>query len=542
MVEAARRRAAELGARRTSTSPSRTPRSSPLADASFDGALCRFGVMLVPDCVRAARELAARRPARRTDRGRRLGRERAEPVDDGDRSGGAAARAHRPSRPGGTRPLPARGARPAAQRSSSRPDSRCSTRRRSPSPGVPGRSTSGGTITLDTSRMLSLLVERLDVADIARVRQASSERLAPYLADDGSRRGARSRTRCARDARAVTRQTLWRSCSRRTASTDATPAPPAVEWREPDLNRRHHGFQPCALPTELPRRGRPVVATTVPRHVVRRVSVSIIGAPLDLGQGRRGVDMGPSAIRYAGLEERLAGVRVPRRRPRQRRDAGAGVARGRRHARALPPRDPRGMRASSPRVVADGDRGSASRSCWEATTRSDSGTLAGLAAAAGEPRGRDLDRRARRPQHAGDVTDRATSTGCRSPRRSVSPGRAFAHPGLVLPAVDPERVVLLGIRSLDPDEQELVRAPGHPRDHDEPDRPRRDRAGRRARRSSGPPAPASSTSRSTSTRSTRRSRRVSARPCRAGSPIARRTSRASSRPSRARSARSSSSR
>ena len=24
-------------------------------------------------------------------------------------------------------------------------------------------------------------------------------------------------------------------------------------WREPDLNRRHHGFQPCALPAELPR-------------------------------------------------------------------------------------------------------------------------------------------------------------------------------------------------------------------------------------------------------------------------------------------------
>src|SRR5574340_1054417 len=27
------------------------------------------------------------------------------------------------------------------------------------------------------------------------------------------------------------------------------------EWRGPDLNRRHHGFQPCALPAELPRRG-----------------------------------------------------------------------------------------------------------------------------------------------------------------------------------------------------------------------------------------------------------------------------------------------
>jgi arginase len=35
------------------------------------------------------------------------------------------------------------------------------------------------------------------------------------------------------------------------------------------------------------------------------MKAAIIGAPLDLGAGRRGVDMGPSAIRYAGLEERL---------------------------------------------------------------------------------------------------------------------------------------------------------------------------------------------------------------------------------------------
>ena len=34
--------------------------------------------------------------------------------------------------------------------------------------------------------------------------------------------------------------------------------------------------------------------------------VAVIGAPLDLGAGRRGVDMGPSAIRYAGLEQQLA--------------------------------------------------------------------------------------------------------------------------------------------------------------------------------------------------------------------------------------------
>ncbi|HEY2219487.1 MAG TPA: arginase family protein, partial [Gaiellaceae bacterium] len=33
--------------------------------------------------------------------------------------------------------------------------------------------------------------------------------------------------------------------------------------------------------------------------------VAVIGAGLDLGAGRRGVDMGPSAIRYAGLDERI---------------------------------------------------------------------------------------------------------------------------------------------------------------------------------------------------------------------------------------------
>jgi arginase len=34
--------------------------------------------------------------------------------------------------------------------------------------------------------------------------------------------------------------------------------------------------------------------------------VAILGAPLDLGSHRRGVDMGPSALRYSGLSDRLA--------------------------------------------------------------------------------------------------------------------------------------------------------------------------------------------------------------------------------------------
>src|SRR6185295_19041723 len=36
--------------------------------------------------------------------------------------------------------------------------------------------------------------------------------------------------------------------------------------------------------------------------------LSIIGAPLDLGQDRRSVDMGPSALRVANLNKRLASI------------------------------------------------------------------------------------------------------------------------------------------------------------------------------------------------------------------------------------------
>ena len=37
-------------------------------------------------------------------------------------------------------------------------------------------------------------------------------------------------------------------------------------------------------------------------------SLSIIGVPLDLGASRRGVDMGPSALRVTGLARQLAEI------------------------------------------------------------------------------------------------------------------------------------------------------------------------------------------------------------------------------------------
>lgn len=41
---------------------------------------------------------------------------------------------------------------------------------------------------------------------------------------------------------------------------------------------------------------------------MKQLDISIIGVPLDFGQSRRGVDMGPSAIRYAGAVDRLEAI------------------------------------------------------------------------------------------------------------------------------------------------------------------------------------------------------------------------------------------
>src|SRR5215471_12530591 len=41
---------------------------------------------------------------------------------------------------------------------------------------------------------------------------------------------------------------------------------------------------------------------------MRQSHIAVIGAPLDLGQDRRGVDMGPSALRVANLNHRVASL------------------------------------------------------------------------------------------------------------------------------------------------------------------------------------------------------------------------------------------
>jgi arginase len=73
----------------------------------------------------------------------------------------------------------------------------------------------------------------------------------------------------------------------------------AVIVRQEDANRRRHS------PFRLIGQGPDVSLAGVSAQPEKR-HVALIGAPLDLGAGRRGVDMGPSAIRYAELAEHLA--------------------------------------------------------------------------------------------------------------------------------------------------------------------------------------------------------------------------------------------
>ena len=52
----------------------------------------------------------------------------------------------------------------------------------------------------------------------------------------------------------------------------------------------------------------PLVATSFPPSGTQSLpprNIRVLGVPLDMGASRRGVDMGPSAMRVAGLEARL---------------------------------------------------------------------------------------------------------------------------------------------------------------------------------------------------------------------------------------------
>jgi arginase len=191
--------------------------------------------------------------------------------------------------------------------------------------------------------------------------------------------------------------------------------------------------------------------------VAARRQVAIIGAALDLGAGRRGVDMGPSAIRYAGLNDRLDGLGYD---VLDWSDVETAVLEATeetdRTARYLPE-----IKAACGRVanlvgialaqgahplVLGGDHSVAL------------GTLGGLAKARGaggvlwiDAHG-DLNTPESSPSGNVHGMPLAAAIG-------LADGR-FASDAWTIPAVEPHRVALVGLRSLDVREQERIRELG----------------------------------------------------------------------------------
>ena len=185
--------------------------------------------------------------------------------------------------------------------------------------------------------------------------------------------------------------------------------------------------------------------------------IAIIGATLDLGQGRRGVDMGPSAIRYAGLEERLVGLGYT---VRDEGNVETAVA----EATAL-----RDERARFLPEIHDTCELIAARVA-EVTTRGAVplvlggdhsvalGTLGGLASVHGAGGVLWID--AHSDINTPETSPSGNVHGMALAAALGLAGHGFESEVWPLPAVDPKRVALVGTRLLDDGERTLLREAG----------------------------------------------------------------------------------
>ena len=189
----------------------------------------------------------------------------------------------------------------------------------------------------------------------------------------------------------------------------------------------------------------------------RNLEIAIIGAALDLGQGRRGVDMGPSAIRYAGLEERLISLGYT---VRDEGNVETAVA----EATAL-----RDERARFLPEIHDTCELIAAR-VVQATERGDLplvlggdhsvalGTLGGLASVHGPGGVLWID--AHSDINTPETSPSGNVHGMALAAALGLAGEGFGSEHWPLPAVDPGRVALIGVRQLDDGERRLLRETG----------------------------------------------------------------------------------
>ncbi|MEK4920513.1 arginase [Cytobacillus sp. FSL R5-0569] len=186
-------------------------------------------------------------------------------------------------------------------------------------------------------------------------------------------------------------------------------------------------------------------------------NISIIGMPMDLGQLRRGVDMGPSAIRYAGIENRLQELNhqvddlgdIEIGRSTEQIDKETGL-------RNLD------LIAEKTKILADQVDGVVKKGAFPLVLGGDHsiaiGTLAGLL------------------QHYhnlgviwydahGDLNTADTSPSGNIHGMSLAVALGYGHPlllevGGVHKKLKPENVVIIGARSLDQGERDLIKAKG----------------------------------------------------------------------------------
>jgi arginase len=181
--------------------------------------------------------------------------------------------------------------------------------------------------------------------------------------------------------------------------------------------------------------------------------VAVIGAALDLGAGRRGVDMGPSAIRYAGLDARIAELGLDYIDLGNVETAVAeATATGDEHARFLPQIKDTSERIA--RLVA----GTARDGFYPVVLGGDHtvalGSLAGLREVHGPGGAIWIDAH-------GDLNSPETSPtgnvhGMVLAAALGLAGERFKEEGWGLPALEPGRVALIGIRALDEGERGLL--------------------------------------------------------------------------------------
>jgi arginase len=185
-------------------------------------------------------------------------------------------------------------------------------------------------------------------------------------------------------------------------------------------------------------------------HVDR---VAIIGAELDLGSGRRGVDMGPSAIRYAELGERIAALGISaadwgnvatslREIVEMRSERARFLGEIKQTCELIARRVAQATGAGYVPLVLGGDHSVAL------------GTVGGMASSRGAGAALWFD--AHGDLNTPETTPSGNVHGMPLAAALGAIRDGFASEAWPLPALDPKRVSLIGVRSLDDGERKLV--------------------------------------------------------------------------------------